>query len=350
MAQLAAPLIEPLSEQSVEQVTATTAQPVDYVLEIQTRSLNHYHRLTRFPVRIGRALDNDIILSDSTVSSHHLEIDLDDKEQLVIRNVSEENGSKVNRQTLSDQPFVRRLEKDPLNLVLGTRRARLLRSDMAIAKTSVRNCSGLYLLFCKPAWSVVLMLVTLFVFLFEKYLETVYAKEASYYLSDVMPYFLAMIVLTLVVSGISRLSIRRWEITSALSFAALLMLGPQFFAELGHKLNYFFTANWPLDWVSLLGDFLWLPFLLYLYVRLVHHSSALNALGMALLFSAPMVLYQLSDYADQMAIADEYTGEAVFSRELSSLDIRMAPTLSIDEFIGQITQELAPDDEVVTQK
>lgn len=319
-------------------------RPVELVLEVHTRSLNQYHRLTQFPVRIGRALDNDIILSDATVSSHHMEIDLADNGQLVIRNLSEENGSKVNRQALSDQPLSLELGSEPLDLLLGTRRATILRSDMAIAKTSVRNCSGLYKLFCKPVWSIVLMVFTLFVFLFEKYLETIYAKEASYYFSDLMPYLLAMIVLTLVVSGVSRLSIRRWEIGSALSFAALLMLGPQLLGELGHKLNYLFTATWPMEWVSLVGDFLWMPCLLYLYVRLVHHSTAPNAIGLALLFSAPMTLYQISDYADQMAIAAEYTGEAEFSRELSSLEVRLAPTLSVDEFIAELNSDLSVED------
>ncbi len=119
------------------------------------------------------------------------------------------------------------------------------------------------------------------------------------------------------------------------------MLGPQLLGELGHKLNYLFTATWPMKWVSLVGDFLWMPVLLYLYVRLVHHSAARHAVGLALLLSAPMTLYQLSDYADQMTIAAEYTGEAEFSRELSSLDVRLAPTLSIDDFISQVSTELA---------
>lgn len=322
------------------QLDQNVDQAAELILEIQTRSLNQYHRLNKFPVRIGRALDNDIILSDATVSSHHMEIDLDDDGQLLIRNLSEENGSRVNRQALADDSVTIELADQPINLTLGTRRARVLRSDMEIAKTSVRNCSGLYLLFCKPVWSIALMVITLFVFLFEKYLETIYAKEASYYLSDLMPYLLAMIVITLLVAGISRLSIRRWEIGSALSFSALLMLGPQVLGEIGHKLNYLFTATWPMEWVGMAGDFFWMPALLYLYVRLVHHAQAFQAVGIALLFSAPMMLYQAADYADQMAIADEFTGEAQFSRELSSLNIRLAPTLSIDEFISQIQTEL----------
>ncbi|PIE00316.1 MAG: hypothetical protein CSA79_04345 [Thiothrix nivea] len=322
----------------------TQKKPAEWILEVQTRSLSHYHRLQSFPVRIGRALDNDIILSDATVSAHHLEIDLDDDGQLILCNLSSENGSKVNRLPLGDEALTLKVGDKPVDILLGTRHARILRSDMAVEKTSVRNCSGVYLLFCKPAWSVVLMVITLLVFLFEKYLETIYTKESSYYLSDLMPYVLAMMVLTLVVAGISRVSIRRWEIGSALSFAALLMLGPQLVGEIGHKLNYLLTATWPMAWVSVIGDFFWMPVLLYLYARLVHHARFLQAAGIALLFSAPMILYQAADYADRLAIADEFTGEARFSRELSSLDLRLAPTLAIDDYITQIRTELvAPE-------
>ena len=35
---------------------------VSLILEVKTRSLNHYYQLEQFPVRVGRALDNDIIL------------------------------------------------------------------------------------------------------------------------------------------------------------------------------------------------------------------------------------------------------------------------------------------------
>ena len=34
------------------------------MLEIRTQGLNQYHRLDKAETRIGRALDNDVILSD----------------------------------------------------------------------------------------------------------------------------------------------------------------------------------------------------------------------------------------------------------------------------------------------
>lgn len=312
---------------------------LEYVLEIMTHSLNHYHRLRDFPVRIGRALDNDIILSDATVSAYHMEIDLDGEGQLVLRNLSTENGSKVNRQPLhTDEPFVLSLGKQPIRLSLGSRRARLLRPDMAVGQTSVRNCSGLYVFFCQPVWSLILMVLTMLAFVFENYLDTMYSKDISYYVSDLFPYLLIMIALTLLVAGISRLSIQRWEVGAALSLVALVMLGPHILGEIGHAMNYLVTATWPMQLLVLFSNFLLLPLLFYLYIRLVHRSDALPALGIALLFSAPVMLFQASDLADQVVLANEFSGDAEFSRELSSFDTRLSPTLSVDDFIVEAAE------------
>lgn len=321
---------------------------LDIVLEVITRSLNHYHRLQNFPVRIGRALDNDIILSDPTVSDYHMEIDQGDDSHLIIRNLSAENGSRVNRQSLrqKDQEQVIALEQGPVHLNFGSRRARLLRSDMEVERTSVRQCTGFYALFCNPIWSIALALLTMFAFLIDNHLQTMYQKDFSFYLSGTLPYALGMIALTLLVAGISRLSIQRWEVGAALSLVALFMLTPHLIGELGHKLNYFFTSVWPLKTMVVISNFLLLPVLLTIYLRLVHHSPTLAAISVALLLSAPLLLYQASDLADQMAIADEFTGEANFSRELSALDVRLAPTLAIDAFIEETQLEFSNKNKV----
>ena len=44
------------------------------ILEINTRGLHRYQQIEREVTTIGRALDNDIILSDPTVAPHHLKI------------------------------------------------------------------------------------------------------------------------------------------------------------------------------------------------------------------------------------------------------------------------------------
>lgn len=307
------------------------------LLEIQLRPLSQYYRLTQFPVRIGRALDNDIILSDPTVSAYHLEIDRTEQGHLVFRNLSKENGTRLNGKSLSEASLA---PTQPVNLRLGNRWARLLASHMPVAQASVNTCRGWARVFCRPFCAVSLALMALSAFAYESYLQSIFNKELVYYLSSVMSYVLGMIALTLLIAGISRLANQRWEFFPALGLAALCMLVPHLLGELGHALNYFFTANWPLNNLLLLSNFLLVPLLFYSYIRMVHHAERWSAVGIALLFSAPLLVYQAMDLTDQWTVGHEFTGQADFNRNLSAWDMRLKPTLTIDEYFAETSKQL----------
>ncbi|PID48521.1 MAG: hypothetical protein CR991_11415 [Proteobacteria bacterium] len=309
------------------------------ILEVQARGLHQYHKLEQFPVRIGRALDNDIILSDPTVSPYHLVIEKGQKQdELVLRNLSTENGSRLNQQVLNDA--VVKLNQ-PLNLRLGTRRVRLLRTDTTIAPTSVRNCKGFYLLFCNPFSAIILTVLLGLAFAFEGYLQSYVDKEPIFYISGLMPYALLMITFTLLVAAVSRLFIQHWEVAAAASLVALFMLLPYLIGELGHFLNYLFTADWPLELLLIISNFILLPALLYMYIRMVHHTSFWFALGVALVISLPLFVYQAADLSDKLLIASEYSNEAQFNRTLSSFDIRLEGTHSLGDYMEQMSTALS---------
>ncbi|WP_020395227.1 FHA domain-containing protein [Thiolinea disciformis] len=321
-------------------VLKSTHVPSDLILEVQARGLNQYHRLERFPVRVGRALDNDIIISDPTVSPYHLLIDLDDEGSLILRNLSKENGSRLNYYPLKEARINFSRPIKPLALRLGGRRLTLMRADTPVEQTAVRKCRGLYRLLCEPVWSVVLVIAMLLAFLYENYLDTIFAKDAVYYFGNLMPYVMGSLAITLVVAGISRLSLQRWEVGAAASLASLLLLIPHSLGQLGHWLNYLVTADWPLDYILLVSNFLLVPLLLYAYIRLIHHASFFPALGVALLFSAPIIVYQASELADNLTLKKEFSGEAKFNRTLSSGDFRLKPTQSIDDYLKEMQQSL----------
>lgn len=307
------------------------------LLEIQLRPLSHYYRLTKFPVRIGRAFDNDIILSDPTISAYHLEID-QAEQGIIFRNLSKENGTRLNGKVLNESLLDL---TQPVNLQLGSRHARLLASSMQVAQSSVRQCSGWLRVFCRPFCSISLAIITTLVFVYDAYLQSIFNKELVYYLSSVMPYLLGMLALALLIAGISRLANQRWEFFPALGLAALCMLVPHLLGELGHELNYFFTANWPLNSLLLLSNFFLIPWLFYTYIRMVHHAERLSAFGIALLFSAPLLVYQAIDLTDQWTVRNEFTGQADFNRNLSAWDWRLKPTLSIDEYFAETEKQLS---------
>lgn len=319
---------------------ALTGASHDIILEIQARGLNQYHRLIKFPVRVGRALDNDIIISDPTISPYHLIIEQEADGQLLLRNLSKENGSRLSYYQLKEARVNFNKNNKPITLRLGGRRINLMRMDTPVEQTAVRKCRGLYRLLCQPIWSFFLVATMLLAFLYENYLDTVFAKDVVYYFSNLMPYVMGALAITLVVAGISRLSLQRWEVGAAVSLASLILLIPHLLGQLGHWLNYLVTADWPLDWILLVSNFLLIPILLYIYIRLIHHASFFPALGVALLFSAPMIVYQASELADDLTVNKEFSGEAKFNRTLSSGDIRLKETQSIDAYLKEMKEHL----------
>lgn len=304
----------------------------DLVLEVQTRALNQYHRLTNFPVRVGRSLDNDIILSDPSVSPHHLRLDMTEDGLLQVENLSQENGTRLNGKYMGDDAVVADM---PTRLRLGNRRARLLTADMEVAPTSVRNCSGWLSVLCNPFWSIALVLFTLVLNLYDSFVQTIYQKDIIYYVSNFLPSILGLMALTLLIAGLTRLAIHRWEVGPALSLAALFMLIPQVLGEIGHFFDYFFTSNIPGETLITLNNFLLVPLLLYVYLRRVNQSAPVAAVGIALLLSSPLLAYQASDFVDKLTIAGEFSADAEFNRTLCAKDLRLEPTIAVADFLNE---------------
>ena len=66
------------------------------ILEVKTRGLHRYFELDQPVTRIGRALDNDVILSDPTVAPYHLKISRTESGGVDIENLTEVNPVKIN--------------------------------------------------------------------------------------------------------------------------------------------------------------------------------------------------------------------------------------------------------------
>ena len=99
------------------------------MLEVETRGLHRYFELNRTVTRIGRALDNDIILSDPTVAPYHLKITVTDSAGINIENLAEVNPTRINgRQQAQIETTTL-----PVDLQLGRIKASLLSPDQDVA-------------------------------------------------------------------------------------------------------------------------------------------------------------------------------------------------------------------------
>lgn len=303
------------------------------ILETTHRGVHNYHKIDSLPATLGRAFDNDIILSDITISPHHMVIDNGDSENgLEVQNLSTENGSFLNNKKLDTQAKAITL---PTDLRLGDMKARLLSADMPVEETRVRDCSGLFCIFSSPIWSAILLFSTIILFFLERYLITPVAKEPLYYLSNVLPSILTILGITIVISGISRISTHRWELVPAISIASLIFLVPQLFEYAGHFLNYLFTSNTPGDVLKNMSSFLLIPALLALYMVKTNHSKWLPAIGVAALVSSPVIAYQFSDLVDKLSLTSGFSEVPGYNQTLSPLDTRLNTTISLDDFLKE---------------
>lgn len=308
------------------------------ILEVQNRGLNQYHPLDKYPVAIGRALDNDIILSDDSVSPHHLLIDQDSRGQLILHNLSTENGTFLNKQPLGQASVVADL---PGQLLLGNRKLRLLSSDMPVEMTHINRCSGLMNILCHPVSAIFLFLLNIFALVANNYLETPLQKDALFYVSNLLPTLLFLLFLMLTATVVTRLVTHRWQFMPAISLVSLFSLVPLLLIEAGHLVDYFLTSDVPSRWIATgIGDFLLLPTLLFIFLRWVLHQRTQPALGIALLLSALPLGLRAVNIIDQFTADNEFSSDANYSQSLSSLNIHAGTTLNLDDYLAAAQQAL----------
>ncbi len=302
------------------------------IFETIVRGRCNYYKISHFPTTIGRAFDNDIILSDPSVSPHHLEIDQDEN-GYVLRNLSEENG------TLLEQKKMDMLATSitlPVSVNLGDLKARILSHKTSVAPTRIKSQSkGLFRFLNHPIWVGCLFLLTLGLIFFDRYQSVWFEKDLFFYLNQLLPSLFIMLGLTLVIGGISRLTTHRWDILPVLGIASLFFLIPLMFDYLGHFLSYFFTSDVPRDIFRNISHFLVLPALLMFYMVRVHLTPLLPALGAAILVSSPISAYYLNDQIDQLSTYSGFSPLPPYNQTLSAFDIRIAHNISLEDYFKE---------------
>jgi hypothetical protein len=305
------------------------------ILEIIQRGVHSYHKIESFPVTMGRAFDNDIILQDVTISPHHLVIDTQD-DNYTIKNLSSENGTTLEGKKLGSEAEVLKI---PAHFKLNNLKARLLSTDMPVEETYVQSCSGLFCFFSSPVWAALLFLATVALFFIERFLGTPVAKEPLYYLSNVLPSVWTLLGITVVISGITRISTHRWEIIPAISIASLVFLVPQLFEYLGHFVSYLFTADSLGSWLQNIASFMIIPLLLALFIVKTIHTKWLPALGVAALVYSPFLAYQVIGLVDDLNLKSGFSEVPAYSQTLLPNDVRLNTTISLDDFIKEADKE-----------
>ncbi len=311
----------------------------EVIFETIQRGVHHYHKIESFPVTIGRAFDNDVILQDVTISPHHLVIEKED-DKLYLRNLSTENGTKIGRQKMGEE----RVEVEtPSSFQLSNIKGRLLATDMQVEETHVKDCSGFFCIFSNVFWAIALLSITIALFAFERYANTPVAKEVFYYLNTILPSVWIILGITVVISGISRLATHRWEIVPAISIASLIFLIPQLFEYLGQYTAYLFTNDTLGVYLKYASKFLVIPALIAAFIVKTINSKWIPAAGIAALVYSPFLAYQVLILIDELSLKSGFSEVPSYSQTLLPGDKRLNASISLEQFMKEAERATSAD-------
>jgi len=307
------------------------------ILEVNVNGLNQYHNIDQFPVTIGRAYDNDIILSDRSISAHHIRIERSEYGNLMVHNLSNENSSILNSTKLGKQAVEGGI---PSLLLIGNLQLRLVSPSTQVETTHKHDCDNIFCLLGQAVWSPILLFVTMLLLFLDRYLETPYARDTLYYFTLGFPYLVGVLIATLFFATISRLSMRRWHFLPILSIISLLILVPQFLGHIGHTLNYFFSSNMPLD-ISDKISYLIVPLvLIFFFIQKIYRTNIPLTIGISFTISFFYALPYILDSVDNLSIDSGFSDIPPYNQTLSYLDLRAENSLSIDDFIKETQMKL----------
>lgn len=307
------------------------------ILEVKTRGLSQYHRLDQFPVSVGRALDNDIILSDPAVSPHHMRISQAEDGSLSVQNLSQENGTLLEGQKLSDEPVALPV---PSHLTLGGRKINLLSDEMTVPPTNLLKFSGLFCFASKPVWSIILFVLCSFALFADKYTSTFLNKSTWFYLSDVLINLGILTAFALVLSLVTWVASHRWALAPAFSITFLLSLLKSGLTVLGGALAYFFTSDSPDSWLLTLYNTVLVTGLLYLYQRWASYLRPLPALGIAILLASPLIVIEVLNQMDRVTLDNEFSSDPGYNQTLSAFNLHAGGTLPLDDYMQKAADAL----------
>ena len=140
------------------------------IIELPGRGGSQFHKIEKAVTRVGRALDNDIILSDPSVSPYHFTICCNPDGTYELHSLADENGIRIGRRKI-EEPFA--LSKLPLTFDAGRTEVRILDSTQPVPPTRIISCQdGGACLFGHWGWALLLFCLFFAISAVDNYLST----------------------------------------------------------------------------------------------------------------------------------------------------------------------------------
>jgi hypothetical protein len=295
-----------------------------------------------FPIRVGRAYTNDVILNDPYVSPSHLTIAPDEQGRLIAIDLDSVNGLRAGAR---DQPVSSLEIHSGSQLRIGHTQLRYCSVEHPLTPTLVDRDSRRAWL-NSPYTAVIVGAAVFLLLCLDGYLTTIERVTVAAVVSEPLTTFAMLLVWSGLWSLASRVIMSRFHFSQHVIIACGA-IGGFFVLSFASEWSEFLFPFLPVLWLAgLFGSALVFAALVYGHLKFASMMRRNSRLWVALSVSAAMAgVSAISDFAGRSRFSNvmEFTGV------LKPIDAAWLPTISIDQFIGR-GQKLKHELDVLAQK
>ena len=308
------------------------------ILEIHNEGLHRYHVIDKPHTRVGRALDNDIILSEPTVAPYHIDIIRDEDGRIELNNLTHVNPARFNG--VAVKSFTAKLttaKSVPIDIKLGRIVARIMLPDHAVADTKTLAGEGQSShLFSHAVWGVLFIGLCLIASSAEYYTQVFTSfkwTSLAKYVARETALYLAALIFSLAM--LERLTINRWEIKPLIVMVSLTYLLFQLISPVIETLNYVFSSNLPESMFDILWFAVFIPIVASLYLIRINHLKPSKGIWLAILLCSPFIVLSVIEVTKIAGLLNDFSASANYHAGLSAVNWHNDDTLSISNFMAQ---------------
>jgi len=302
------------------------------VVEVLDRfgKVKERHKVSQFPIKIGRSYKCDIILDDNYISPEHIELMLDGDGHIMAIDLHSDNGM------FTIHPVIRHdilTLNDDQRIRIGHTDIRIRSEDFSVRETFFDHGrpSQWHLIMTNGFFLPLIWGIMAGILLFNQHLVTPHEITFNLLLASVLPILIIIVVWTFIWSVISKI------ITHKFYFAyhgihVGILLSIFYFIELGFEyLEFFFPLNGLQDTLTIFSDLAFILFLFYGHLRQSTHFSRRKTKAVSIVATSILVgVTYLISYVNQ----PQFSGQPQYSAIIKPPGYVITAPSSLDDFFA----------------
>jgi hypothetical protein len=281
-----------------------------------------------FPITVGRAYDNDIIIDDPYVCPTHVKIGPDERGRLLARDLDSVNGL---RRDAREKPVASLALDSGTQFRIGHTQLRYRKLDHPLAPTLVDRDSRRQWL--NSPYTAITAGAAIFLWLcLDEYLSTIERARLAAIVTEPLSIFAMLLFWSGLWASASRVVVSRFQFSQHVTIACVAIAAFSGLSASAEWLEFLFPFV-PVLWsAGLFGSALIVAGLIYGHLKFASVMRRRSRLGAALSVSAAIAgVSAISDFAAR----SKFSNTMEFAGVLKPLDAALLPTVTIDAFIDQ---------------